>query len=532
MEPPAAVPPGLEAPGLPENFYFNETGLPNPTNWSVAVGGAAPTYSDFTDSIEVQLLQLTPYNFSVQPVPGFVTGDWNGTVTPTTTFHVLNLTWRPYLLNVTFQESGLPTGVSWGVVLNGTSKSGSSSQFRFSEPNSSAAWPQLDYTVVSVAGYQSNVTTGSVTVNGRGVQVLIGFTAILYAVQWTETGLPPGTNWSIAVASQVLSGAGDSLSVSLANGTYAYRVGLVAGFQPSPLEGNVSVAGGATAVSIVWTAVSYPLTFLESGLPPGTLWSVQVAGATLQGSSTSMQTSLPNGTYAYAVGPVPGYRTGHPSGSVVLSGTGTSVKVTFSAVNYTVSFFEQGLPSGTTWGVRISGASLTGSTPWLNLSVANGSFSWTLGPVAGFRGTPNAGTASVQGQGRIISLAFVPVDYELRIEESGLPAGTNWSVTVSGQPYATGTSYVLLSLPNGTYALNFGPVPGYQDRTTANGSVVIAGNNTSVSVVYVPQVTSQSSSPPLLLMDGQGLLLLFLVALVVGVFVAYLVRRRQNRRRK
>lgn len=71
---------------------------------------------------------------------------------------------------VTFSESGLPTGTSWSISLNGTSQSSTTSSISFQEPNGT-----YSFTVGSIAGYSASPPLGSLTVTGSSVNETIIF---------------------------------------------------------------------------------------------------------------------------------------------------------------------------------------------------------------------------------------------------------------------------------------------------------------------------------------------------------------------
>ncbi len=521
-----------EGSGLPVQFYFNETGLPAKTNWSVSVGTNPPVYSNSTDSISVEVLENAQYAFAVQPVPGFVTGNWSGSFTPTATYTQMNISWRPYLLNVTFAEQGLPSAVDWGVVLNGTQRSSTTSQIDFLEPNSTAAWPSYPYQVSAVPGYRANVSAGIVSVHNRTVLLSLSFSAVTYPVAWEETGLPASEPWSVNVAGSVLGGSAPTLSGAFANGSYGFQIGALAGYHPSPSSGSVTVAGSSLLVLVNWTEVDYSLTFVEQGLPVGTAWSVTVGPATLQGASTQLGTPLPNGTFSFSVGLVAGYHPTPSSGSVGISGTATQVVIDFSPVFYNVTFWEQGLPAGTGWGLQLGSASLvTSHSPWLNATVENGSLAWTLGGVAGYRGQPSSGTLVVNGLDQTVRIDFVGVLYGLTVTETGLPAATSWTVVVAGETLTTNGTSTRVMLSNGSYQIQVDPEPGFRLDPAATYAVTIAGRNVSVNISFVAQPSTTSSSPASLFTSGEGLAFFFIVVLLLGVLSAYLWRRRQHKRR-
>ena len=77
----------------------------------------------------------------------------------------------PSYYNITFTETGLPSGTSWSVTLNGVKESSTASTIVFSELNGT-----YTYTVNSVSGYTVSPSSGSITVNGKDMTQAITFT--------------------------------------------------------------------------------------------------------------------------------------------------------------------------------------------------------------------------------------------------------------------------------------------------------------------------------------------------------------------
>ncbi len=86
---------------------------------------------------------------------------------------------------VTFTESGLPSGTSWSVTLNGTLQSSTSASMTFSEADGSYV-----FTVGSIAGYTVG-PEGNVTVSGAPVSV-----PILFVSTVSETQSCPSFYWA------------------------------------------------------------------------------------------------------------------------------------------------------------------------------------------------------------------------------------------------------------------------------------------------------------------------------------------------
>ncbi len=95
--------------------------------------------------------------------------------------------------SVTFTESGLSTGTSWSVTLNGNLESSTGTSISFSEPDGA-----YSYSVGSVSGYTSSPSSGTVTVNGVPVGVPITFTAATLAVTVSPTQGPVGSTVTVS----------------------------------------------------------------------------------------------------------------------------------------------------------------------------------------------------------------------------------------------------------------------------------------------------------------------------------------------
>ncbi|HLM91196.1 MAG TPA: hypothetical protein VK424_03990 [Thermoplasmata archaeon] len=206
---------------------------------------------------------------------------------------------------------------------------------------------------------------GSFTVNGSSPPVInINFSAISsYLVTFAETGLPAGTNWTVTLFQfgdgwgggrehhvQSETSNNSTLSFLLANGTYPYRVSQVPGFASNGSWGEVSVAGASLPpINVTFTPlVNYGVAFNESGLPAGTNWSVWILGFATGGggymatnatsSTTNLTFNLPNGTYFYRLGWVPGWAAtgGNWSGTFTVNGTSPpEITIVFTPFNWT-----------------------------------------------------------------------------------------------------------------------------------------------------------------------------------------------------
>lgn len=255
-------------------------------------------------------------------------------------------------------------------------------------------------------------------------------------------------------------------------------------------------AFGCTVPFKVTVHATYPVIFTESGLASGTTWS-----ATLNGNSESSTTTailfsyVPNGTYGYTVGSVPGYSASPASGTVTMSGGLQVVSISFTPIpgKYTVTFTESGLPTGTSWSVSLGGTLESSTTATIVFSgIGNGSYSYSVGSVAGYTSNPSSAPVTVRGATDSLAITFAPAGtrtYSVTFAESGLPPGTSWSVTLNGAPETSTGGTGLFAEPNGTYSYSVGKVAGYS-AAPSSGSVRVSGALVKVAVAF-----SRASSP-------------------------------------
>lgn len=219
---------------------------------------------------------------------------------------------------VDFRESGLPSGTAWNVTLEAYTVTSTSSTIALHETNGTYAYS------VMVAGMGS--TGGSFTVKGRNLTIPVSF----YKVTFNEKGLPAGTSWTVTANGTPRGSTTSNIVFYLANGTYAYLISPIAGYKTN-YTGSVLVSGANPATIIVkWAEVTYPVKFVETGLPKGTEWSVVIDGMTHSPTGKSTKFSLPNGTFPFTVTAAGYTETSTPTSPLTVNGAAVNVAVTFT----------------------------------------------------------------------------------------------------------------------------------------------------------------------------------------------------------
>jgi hypothetical protein len=425
---------------------------------------------------------------------------------------------------VTFTESGLAAG-TWSVTIGTSTLSASAG-----EPIVFYEYPgTYTFTVPAPLGWTAMPATGTVLVSTFGVAIPIALEPS-YTVTVQASGLATGASWTAIVNGVEQSTAGPSLSFAVGPGTVAYQV-FSAGYTASSPSGTLSISGNYTLAvqfSPVVTETTYTVWVNETGLPSDTSWSAVFNGVEHTGTSSSLSFSVTGGTYDYQVPSPTGYSPSPSGGSVSISGNYT-IDVTFASTTVTeaVQVTESGLPDGTSWAVYVDGRYATGvagSTPTtLSVSVpANGEYSYQVVPVPGYSVSPSSGTVSVGTSAYAVGVTFSPVTYGVTFSESGLSAGTSWSVTVNGQLYASSGSSVTVYLANGTFTYSYSAVSGYT-LSGAAGSGTVSGAPIGVSATYSP--TSTTAYVPNATFTTDEAIALAVGALGIAIALFALLRR-------
>lgn len=161
-----------------------------------------------------------------------------------------------------------------------------------------------------------------------------------------------------------------------------------------------------------------------------------------------------------------------PNVTVRLTATSANISwtepATSEALNYTLW-----------WGTKTSGL-----TQSVSLLPSNSSFELTgLSNASDYEFEVVAHNLDWYGAA---SFGIPPPRYNLTFSESGLPAGTSWSVDVNGTTYASTTSSVTVSETNGIYSWTVSEAAGL--TPSPKGGQVNLSKPTNVSITFAPPV--------------------------------------------
>ena len=230
----------------------------------------------------------------------------------------------------------------------------------------------------------------------------------------------------------------------------------------------------------------------ESGVPSPTAWYARVGAGFYTTTADNLSLLLPTGQYSVgSVGiPLPlggkEYVPNEQLGPYVPS----PVEVSGAYTNFTIAFSDQ-------WRINAFAAPAVGGTvtpgvAWWNASEP---LHLTAAPALGyaFAGWSGWGPGSYNGtnrsitivpMGRVVEKARFAVGTEVILWETGLPAGTPWSVTVRGISTNSSSNLLTVYELSGTYGFSVSPIPGFRSLPE-NGSFTVAGWGQSVLVQFI-----------------------------------------------
>ena len=296
-------------------------------------------------------------------------------------------------------------------------------------------WVQnVIYLIFTTKGWEMNFT-GWVVYPFYGIYP----SATCYAYNWPLTGAIVPTPFSLNLSTTLSQGTGFSNQYV----TFAFGYG-----QPSitlPVPG-ASYIIGSLWYNYSWQGATYSNGPFPDNLVPGGL---------------SPQFGLVGG----------------PSGGNGTYGTGTAGTM-YSTVE----------PWGTTQFISAATKKITPNLDQTGEDATN--LGWTYN---GRMGSWTIGYSSGSHTQGVLSYdPRTTAGYAIYFNETGLPTGTPWSVTLGGVSYPTSASSDVFYEPNGVYPYTIGAVSGYS-ASPSSGSVTVSGSSPApVLITFTPAITLTS----------------------------------------
>ncbi|MCL4345419.1 MAG: thermopsin [Candidatus Thermoplasmatota archaeon] len=229
-----------------QNVSFRASSANNPLVTTQINSTAIASKSSSNTSITINGIAPGYYYVAVNSSKSFeVSGDAGFVLIEGQTTNMVQFT-HVNMYSLTFNEAGLASGTTWSVVVNGVSMSSSSGSITFTNLYGGS----YSYYISVPSGYSTSSSSGTVTVMSNTFQT-ITFTKQMYTIEFQETGLTSGTNWTVTVNGKLYNSTTQDINVSVPYGAVSYTVGNVSGYLSTDSSGSF-VADGNAMVSVLF----------------------------------------------------------------------------------------------------------------------------------------------------------------------------------------------------------------------------------------------------------------------------------------
>ncbi len=222
---------------------FLETGLPLGSLWSITVG--AKVVAKTSAAIDVSEPNGS-FTYQIGGVPGYLVRPSAGLAVVDGAPLTLSIAFsRVY--SVSFVPAGLPPGILWGVLVNGTVGYSAPAPQSIGLNLSPGSYP---YRVDPLPGYET-AWRGTFDLATHALAIEVTFDAVRYEIAFAESGLPDGTSWEVALGGfSNASRAPSPVVFDAGNGSVLFSVVDPAGFSAVPVAGSLAVNGSPGIVRI------------------------------------------------------------------------------------------------------------------------------------------------------------------------------------------------------------------------------------------------------------------------------------------
>lgn len=203
--------------------------------------------------------------------------------------------------------------------------------------------------------------------------------------------------------------------------------------------------------------------------------------------------------------------------------------------NYTISFYEVGLPVGTSWTMTLDNYTSSSLTGYNNFSEPNGTYYYFVNSVVGYVLTNNGGSITLNGKSIVKTLTFVQIKYAIKFSILGAGNNPSWKLDIEYGPLGlthgtyfisnrnfTGNTSTIL-LPSGDYNFSVRIMGVYSPRYS-NFSLMITSNQTlTIYVTNTSQLNKYNYSTLFEATTG----ILAVIGIAEGIYITSLLRRKR-----
>ena len=276
---------------------------------------------------------------------------------------------------------------------------------------------------------------------------------------------------------------------------------------------SIALLGGAFGTG----APPFSVTFVEHNLPVGTTWAIAWNNTTKSGVITnttysgggSASVSLYNGSYEFRVIGTPWWFN-KTLGKFTVAGSSLTITVNFTE-NFSATFTEAKLPSGTKWGVSSSLGTFynttTASGGSIAIKEANSTTSYTFN-IIGTAWWFNSTKLSVEfDKNTTFTINFIE-NFTLTVKENGLYPGISWGAGIGKLSKNSGGGVILSPRASNAGAIQSSTTATYtidyyvSSPHTTNKTLVLKYMNGSWQFIVYPIYAYNISFPNMVYIPG------------------------------
>lgn len=348
----------------------------------------------------------------------------------------------------------------------------------------------------------------SLVLSGTDMQtfspILVQYTSV-YNLSFNPSGLPAGSIWNIYFDNVSVSLTTSHTNILIPGAIHIMTIKPPADYSSSPATINLYPSGMIyrnISYSVVFSQLpSYKVQFHETSLPAGSEWNITLDGFLYSSRSEWINTTLPSGTYTFSVSNLNDFVPVPSQGELTVNNSGVPlvIDVNFSSVQtFTVTLKETGLSSGTVWTAYLGIQNSSSDSDHIIFNVQKGTYTYSVGYIPGYETSVTSGTVVVSSN-LTIDIAFLSSLYNVTFRETGIQAGTTWSLTIGSSTYSSDSTYLSVYLSNGTYTYDVSNITGYVSDVTM-GEFQVNGSSQNLMVAFSPvtqyQVTFEENGLP------------------------------------
>lgn len=150
---------------------------------------------------------------------------------------------------IVFKETGLQSGISWGINLNGSCYTSCQANLSIQVKNG-----KYNFTVAGIPDFVSNISSGVVNAFFQRECINLSYSPHLFTISIHETGLSENYTWTVFIESENFTTKGDCILIQVPNGTYILKAE-AQHFQSSNLTYPIVVNGHSVSIQITFNAI-------------------------------------------------------------------------------------------------------------------------------------------------------------------------------------------------------------------------------------------------------------------------------------